>query len=201
MSYIWYRVAKRPIGCLIFIGHFPQKSPIISGSFVKRDLQLKASYGSSPPCTKVGKPTFGDFSQWGFEILRLIQTYIELTGLCIHRIQSLLQGSFAKETYNFKEPTNQEEMFVSNVESRIPTGKSWQRDSTCDRKVGEPTFGDFCQGGFEIPHLIQTCIELTGFCAREKQVVFFIHTRFSKTKKSQCRIAPEFGSIFIFTHI
>jgi len=27
-----------------------RKSPIISGSFAKRDLQLKASYGSWPPC-------------------------------------------------------------------------------------------------------------------------------------------------------
>ena len=32
---------RRPIGCLIFIGHYPQKSPIISGSFAQNDPQLK----------------------------------------------------------------------------------------------------------------------------------------------------------------
>jgi len=40
---------RTPIGVLIFIGHFPQKSPVTSSFFAKTDLQLKTSNGSLPP--------------------------------------------------------------------------------------------------------------------------------------------------------
>ena len=50
---------RRCIGCLIFRGRCPQKSPKISGAFAEIDLQLEASYASSTAWSiqvRVGTP-------------------------------------------------------------------------------------------------------------------------------------------------
>jgi len=40
----------RRMQCLIFIGNFLEKSPLINGSFAERDLHYKAFFASSPLC-------------------------------------------------------------------------------------------------------------------------------------------------------
>jgi len=47
---------RRPLGYLIFIGHFSQMSPVINRSFAERDLQLKTSYASLPPYSGISLP-------------------------------------------------------------------------------------------------------------------------------------------------
>ena len=49
-THSWPTGWRSYVRCLIFIRHFLQKSPIISGSFAKRDVQFKASCAFSPPC-------------------------------------------------------------------------------------------------------------------------------------------------------
>ena len=67
---------RRPIWCLIFIGHVLQKSPEFSGSFATHDLQIKASYGSWPlcmPCVSVKEPHCLMFCKRALNLVALLR--------------------------------------------------------------------------------------------------------------------------------
>jgi len=60
----WWR---RPIGCLVFRGHFPQKSPTVRDSFAERDLRLQTSYASWPLFNRGGGLVLGIDSKYKIE--------------------------------------------------------------------------------------------------------------------------------------
>ena len=67
---------RKVIGCLTFTGHFAQKGPIIYGSFAQNDLQLEASYGFSPPCTRLLKTAIKKYKTPYIYSYKYMYTYI-----------------------------------------------------------------------------------------------------------------------------
>ena len=102
---------RRVIGCLISIGHFLQKSPIISGSFAKNDLQrIRYHVGLRHPVTR------RDLRR------RLLTISRFLTIIVLFCKRALLKRLYsAKETYHFKEPTNHSHpIHVVNMYTYMP---------------------------------------------------------------------------------
>ena len=68
---------QRLMGSLIFIGHFPQKWSISSGSFVENNLQLRGSYESWITCVYI---------EWPVSISILNDLYIDTRhSICTRR--------------------------------------------------------------------------------------------------------------------
>ena len=89
---------ERGTGCrksqnALSLQHFPQKSPMINGSFAENDLQLKASCESSPPCN-----ASRTILKYGVATISRLQKIIGL--LCKRNLSKRLYS--AKEIFNFR---------------------------------------------------------------------------------------------------
>jgi len=74
----------------MFIGHFLQKSAVISGSFAENDLQSKTFYEFLPPCSDVtlcDKPTIRFTSRSMYRHYFVTQRHITLHEGCICNVQ------------------------------------------------------------------------------------------------------------------
>ena len=126
----WTIGCPRSIGSLIIVGDLPQKSPRISGSFAKNDLQLRASHGSLPPCRN---PEGGCHAKLKKRVLRIPDAPLDCLRRALHSIQSAphsinrAQYFISKEAYiPSKEPSFQSQKKPTFHQERVYTFENHQ---------------------------------------------------------------------------